>query len=368
MNFQVVSTDNHIVEPRDLFVTRMPKEYRDRAPRVLRGADGGDGWSWDGTPPKRTFGLEAVAGRTVQLSGYKWEEIIPGNYDGAAHLADMRSDGIDASVLFPTVALDVYTNPDDAFSLAVLQTYNNWLLEDFVAPDPKQLIGLPALPVNHGMDVCVAELQRCLAKGAKAFFIPAFPRVSYIEAHYDPLWAAAAEAGTPLCLHRTFGGVDPMGGFRFNIPGVNVAGTVQRFFSGVYPLTDLIYTGVFARHPKLKIVDAEVNFGWVPFWKQTMDQMYEKQKGWANIPLDVLPSTFLGKNVFVTVLDDYVGFDQVPSDPQLADMAMFSLDYPHSVCLWPNSAKHIEQLTKNIDDVAKQKILAGNAVRVFGLN
>jgi predicted TIM-barrel fold metal-dependent hydrolase len=368
MSFHVISTDNHIVEPRELFVTRMPKQYRDRAPRVLRGADGGDGWSWDGSPPKRTFGLEAVAGRSVQLSGYKWEDIIPGNYDGAAHLADMRSDGIDASVLFPTVALDVYTNPDDAFSLAVLQTYNDWLLEDFVAPDPKQLIGLPALPVNHGMEVCVAELERCVAKGAKAFFIPAFPTINYIDAHYDPLWAAAAEAGTPLCLHRTFGGVDPMGGFQFNVPGLNVAGTVARFFSGVYPLTNMIYTGVFVRHPKLLVVDAEVNFGWVPFWKQTMDQMFEKQKGWSNLPIDVLPSTFLGKNVFVTVLDDYVGFNQVQFDPQLADIAMFSLDYPHSVCLWPNSAGHIEKLTKNISEDAKQKILAGNAVRVFGLN
>lgn len=368
MTFKVISADNHIVEPRDLFVTRMPQAFRDRAPQVLRGADGGDGWSWDGTPPKRTFGLEAVAGRSIQLSGYKWEDILPGNYDGAAHLADMRADKIDAAVLFPTVVLEAYANPDAPYTLAVMQTYNDWLLEDFVAPDPSQLIGLASLPVNHGMDVAVAELERCVAKGAKGFFIPAFPTVSYIEAHYDPLWAAAAEAGTPLCLHRTFGGTDPMGGFQFSIPGVNVAGTVARFFSGVYPLTYMIYTGVFVRHPKLKIVDAEVNFGWVPFWKQTMDEMYEKQKGWANIPLDVPPSSFVGSNVFVTVLDDYNGFNQVQFDPTLADAAMFSLDYPHSICLWPGSAGHIDKLTKSIDPASREKILAGNAVRVFELN
>jgi predicted TIM-barrel fold metal-dependent hydrolase len=368
MTYKVISTDNHIVEPRELFVERMPQAFRDRAPRVIPGADGGDGWTWDGGPPKRTFGIEAVAGRTIQLSGYKWDDILPGNYDGAAHLADMRADGVDASVLYPTVVLDAYANPDDPFTLALMQTYNDWLLEDFVAPDRKQLIGLPALPVNHGMDVILSELERCIAKGAKGFFIPAFPRTAYVDAYYDPLWKAAAEAGTPLCLHRTFGGVDPMGGFQFTIPGVNVAGTVARFFSGVIPLTNFIYTGVFVRHPKLKIVDAEVNFGWVPFWKATMDEQYYKQRGWAKIPLEVAPSSFLGTNVFVTVLDDQVGFDYVQHDPQMAEIAMFSIDYPHSVCLWPGSAGHIERVTKNVDPVSKEKILAGNAIRVYDLN
>lgn len=368
MPYNVVSADNHILEPRDLFVTRMPKQFRDRAPRVVRGADGGDGWSWDGKAPQRTLGIEATAGRSVQISGYKWEEILPGNYDGAAHLADMKADGVDAAVLFPTVPVNAYTLPDPEFALAIMQTFNDWLFEDFVAARPKQLIGLAILPVNHGMGTTVAELERCVAKGAKAFFIPTFPNTSYVDRYYEPLWAAAAEAGTPLCLHRTSGGVDPMGGFQFGIPGLNVAGTVSRFFSGVQPLTNLIFTGVFARHPKLVVIDAEVNFGWIPFWKATMDECYLKQKGWAKIPIDTLPSEALGKNVFVTVLDDQIGFDQVRSDPQLADVALFSIDYPHSVCLWPGSAQHIERVTKNVDPVSKAKILAGNAIRLFGLN
>src|SRR5689334_18918745 len=89
MDYKVISADNHILEPRDLFVTRLPKEFRDRAPHVERGADGGDGWTWNDKPPERTLGLEACAGLGIRISGYKWEEILPGNYDGAAHLADM---------------------------------------------------------------------------------------------------------------------------------------------------------------------------------------------------------------------------------------------------------------------------------------
>jgi hypothetical protein len=105
MRYDVISADNHIIEPRELFVTRMPKEFRDRAPRVVRAADGGDGWSLTGETPGRSFGLEATAGRPIQVQGYKWEDILPGNYDPDAHLADMKADGIDAAVLFPTVSM-----------------------------------------------------------------------------------------------------------------------------------------------------------------------------------------------------------------------------------------------------------------------
>jgi predicted TIM-barrel fold metal-dependent hydrolase len=370
MQYSVISADNHIIEPRDLFVTRMPKEFRDRAPRVMRGADGGDGWTFDGKPPRRTIGIEATAGRAIRISGYKWDEILPGNYDPAAHVSDMRKEGVDASVLFGTISMGAYTLSPPDFAMALMQTYNDWLLDDFVTVDPKRLIGLPLLPVNHGMDCAVAEFKRCLAKGARGFFIPTFPDVSYVDKAYDVLWAAAADAGTPLCLHRTSGGNDPagMGDFKFDVPGINVAGTVVRFFSGVQPLTFMIFSGVFQRHPKLIIMDAEVNFGWVTFWKQTMDDCYEKQKGWAKFPIDNPPGEALGKNVFVTVLDDKIGFELVRLDPQLADVALFSTDYPHSFCLWPDTAKYIDEVTKPLDPVAKHKILAGNAARIFHLN
>src|ERR1700730_8282524 len=93
---RIISADCHINEPPWVF-DRVPAEYRDRAPKMLRGADGGDGWRFDGKPPKGTFGVGAMAGRAkadYQKSGLRFEEILPGNYDGAAHVADMELDGI----------------------------------------------------------------------------------------------------------------------------------------------------------------------------------------------------------------------------------------------------------------------------------
>ena len=143
---------------------------------------------------------------------------------------------------------------------------------------------------------------------------------------------------------------------------------MTRFFSNVKPLTYMIFAGIFERHPGLKFVAAEVNFGWLPFWLQTMDQEWELQQAWSPSPLATKPSAFVGENIFVTVLDDHVGFDLVKvGSPKLADCAMWSCDYPHSVTLWPNSQKHIETLTKGMDAGDRHKILAGNAERVYGL-
>jgi len=370
MEYNVISADNHILEPRDLFVERLPKEYRDRAPRVMKGKDGGDGWSFDGKTVERTLGIEATAGRAVKISGYTWDEILPGNYDGAAHLKDMRDSGVDAAMLYPSVPLMSWSMHDDPFALAMMQTFNDWVIDDFCAPDPKRLIAQPMMPVNHGMDVLLAEFDRVLKKGVKAVHVPVYPDKVWWDTWWDPFFQAASEADVPLCMHRTSGGIDPSGKgtFEFNLPGLGPAGTVHRFFAGIEHFTKMIYTGAFARNPKVKIVDAELNFGWVPFWMDTLDEIYDKQKGWARFGTEDRPSNALGRNIFITVLDDKLGFDLVASYPKMADLALFSIDYPHSICLWPNTQDDIARATANCDPVSKQKILAGNAVKVFNLN
>jgi predicted TIM-barrel fold metal-dependent hydrolase len=372
MDYRVISADNHIIDPRDLYVERMPARYRERAPRVVAAPGGGEGWSWEGRPPARTFGLEAVAGQPTdgefRASGLTWEEILPGNYDGAEHLKDMDRDGIDAAVLYPSAAMATYVLPDRDFALAVLQTYNDWLLGDFCAVSPERLVGLCPLPVDDGAPAAIAELERCVGNGARGFFLPGAPARPFWDRGYDDLWRAACEADVALSFHRNHGGRAPAGEeFDQATPGINVGGIVVRFFSAVQPLTYMIYTGVFERFPALRIVAGEVNCGWLPFWRQTLDQMFEKEAHWSALPVSTQPSAALGRNVFVTALDDWVGFSAIREDPTLADTVMYSIDYPHSVSLWPNSRSYVERLTDGMDGAARGKVLAGNAARVYRL-
>jgi predicted TIM-barrel fold metal-dependent hydrolase len=338
---------------------------------MMRGADGGDGWSFDGKPPTRTFGVEAMAGRQkaeYQRSGLRFEDILPGNYDGAAHVKDMDADGVDVSVVYPNLVQFIYQEPDRALARACMLAYNDWMLEDFQGADPKRLVGLPMLPVDDGMDVCVSELERVVASGAKGLFIPAFPQVPYHDRSYEPLWAAAAAAGTPVTFHRTFGGKSYEPDWDGGHNNFTAAGTVTRFFAGVRPMTYMIFGGVFDRHPRLKLVGAELNCGWIPFWAQTMEQQVANQQAMQEMIMERPPGDYLGANVFVTILDDDFGFRlMAQGEPHLADACLFSSDYPHSVTLWPNSQVHIERLAKGLTATDQEKVLSGNAARVYNV-
>ena len=372
MAMQVISADNHVNEPPWVF-DRVPAALKDRAPRMMKGADGGDGWSFDGGPPKRTFGIEAMAGRAkheFQLEGLAWDEILKGNWDGAEHLKDMEKDGVDGCVVYPNQAIFTYMTPDRELAVACMRSYNDWLLEDFQGADPERIVGMALLPTDDGMDVTLAELERVVAKGARGGFIPGMPSRPYNDPYYEPLWQAASAAGIPLSFHRTFGGTPPDQDWDELVEQrVSVPGIASRFFCAVRPLTYMIFAGVFQRHPKLKLVAAEVNFGWVPFWLQTMDQEWETQQAWSDSPLETAPSTCVGRNVFTTSLDDHVGYDLIRGgSPGLADMTLYSTDYPHSVTLWPKSNEHIPKLTRGLSETDRHKVLAGNAARIYGFD
>ena len=272
---RVISADCHVNEPPHVF-DHAPRSLRDRLPKLRRAADGGDGWSFDGGPPKRSFGIEATAGREdlgKKLSGLRFDEILPGNYDGAAHVDDMRRDGVDVSVVYPNNAIFTYVEPDRELALACMRSYNDWVLDEFQGAAPEHIVGLPMLPVDDGIDVCIAELDRCLGKGARAAFIPGFPVRPYHDPWYDALYAHAAGAGVPLTFHRTFGGRPSEADYDELVEQkISAAGTVYRFFAAVRPFTYMAMGGVFDRHPGLRIVGAEVNCGWLPFWAQTMEQ------------------------------------------------------------------------------------------------
>ncbi len=369
---RIISADCHINEPPHVF-DGVPASMKERAPKMLRGADGGDGWSFDGKPPAHTFGVEAVAGRegkNKKLTGLRFDELLPGNYDGSAHVKDMDIDGVDVSVVYPAHAARAYVEPDRELALACIRSFNDWMLGEFQAAEPDRLVGLPMLPVDDGMDVCVAELERCMKGGAKAGFIPGFPRRPYHDPYYAPLFARAEEAGIPLTFHRSFGGKpaeedwDELVGMK-----ITAAGTVHRFFSAVRPFTYMVYGGVFERHPKLKIVAGEVNCGWLPFWLQTMEQNFTVRSELSDGTIEARdrPVDCLGRNLFVTIIDDKVGFDLVPDHPWLADTAMWSSDYPHSVSAWPNSRKVLTELGSALTTEQLEKIAHGNAARVYGV-
>jgi predicted TIM-barrel fold metal-dependent hydrolase len=375
LGIKLISADNHINEHRNLFVDRFPKHLKDKAPRVIEGADGGEGWSIDGTPPKRTYGLEAMAGfdkKDYRVSGLRFDQLRPGNYNGVEHLKDMDRDGVYASVVYPGVTPFFYTHPDKEVAAAAFTAYNDWILDDFQAVDQKRLCGLAILPTELSIEHTAVELRRVAKKGARACYIAGNPTVPYNHpTHYEPLWQVANELGMTLCMHRNHGGPTDHTDWDLVVEDkVSIGGIVMRYFSCARPLSYLIFAGVFDRYPDLKMVGAEVDCGWVPFWVQTMQHHWDIQKSWFPVKLKVEPIEFIGRNVFTTNVDDYVGYQLIKTGlfPYLSSMTLFSSDYPHSATIWPHSRAVAIKMTDGMKAEDQRKCLSENAARVFGFD
>jgi predicted TIM-barrel fold metal-dependent hydrolase len=372
MQYTVISADNHIIEPPGTFVDRVPAALKDKAPRVLPSpTKGGEGWSFDGGEPTQVF---SPPNELLSHGGYRFDQLRPGNYDGAAHIKDMELDGVDGAVIYPLVTRQTYELKDRELAIACIRAYNDWLIEDFCSADPKRLFPICPVPTDDGQEAMVAEAERVARKGAKGFFLPYYPERPYYDPYYDPLWKVASETGLVASLHHMFGGKRPPE--RAKIPGVDAenlraSATVKSYFSSIDHLTDMIFTGVFQRFPKLKFLHAEVNVGWAAYWMQqmhlTVNRPRMKNANWyPNMPTDA-PADHIGTNVFFTALDDYLGFRLACEDERLANATMYSTDYQHSITLWPESADFIPKLTAGMNEQLKHQLLAGNAVRVFNL-
>ena len=140
----LISVDDHILEPPDLWVDRVPSKDRDRAPRMVR--DGVDEyWLYE---DKRMPTLGPERGRRqgergVQPRGAALRRDAPGCYDPVARLEDMDRAGVLASLCFPTLPRFCgqlfYEAADQEFGFVCLQTYNDWVIDDWCAGRARSL-------------------------------------------------------------------------------------------------------------------------------------------------------------------------------------------------------------------------------------
>ena len=254
-NYRVISSDNHVMEPGDLWTARVESKYKGREPHIVRREDGSDWWVCD-----EHLLIGAFAGTQTglrfdepeKLSVFDTvENIRPGGYIPEEHLKDMDIDGVDVSVLFPTVGLVLYGVPDSGLLTSLFRTYNDWVA-DFCSQSPKRLKGIAMVNVDDIGDG-IEELERCAKMGMAGAMITVYPEtMSYDYPEYEPLWAAAQDLEMPLNMH--IGTNRPHPGQEF----ADFESASRTFFTNVdhwirMSLGYLIFTGVFERYPKLQV-------------------------------------------------------------------------------------------------------------------
>lgn len=358
--YYMVSTDSHANEPPDLWVTRLPQKYRERAPRVVTDENGVQWRYCEGYRPDRI--------RVMSFEGEDWLRSQAGA-EPELRIRDNEQDGIDAEIVFPNKGLAMWATPDPVFANAQCRVWNDWAWEQFGAWPEKMV---PAAAVATGdLEGTLAEIERCAALGYKALTLPCKPiwgghdvdHVNYNLPHFDPLWALVEETGMPVTFHVSTGR-DPRasrgnGGAVINYVTHSLSPTIE-------PVANLCASGVLERFPKIRFATIEAGIGWVPWLLDAMDEAFRKHHMWVRPKLQGLPSDYYRQHGYATFQEDPAGL-ALAKDWGLADNFMWANDYPHHEGTWPHSGEAIERTMGGLEEADRAKILGLNAAKLFGL-
>ena len=364
----ILSSDSHVFEPPDLWTTRIDKPFRDRAPRMVR-IDGADQLVIEADQVLSGIGLISNAGARFEapetISGLgRFEDVLPGGYDPQQHLADMRLDGVAGEVLYPSQGLFYFKVPDSALMAAIFRAYNDWLA-DFCSADPARLKGIAMISLDDVREG-TQELERAARRGFAGAMIAEYPleHRRYDQPEYEPFWAAAESLEMPLSLHtatRRQGKIRGAG-------ERTVRDATSRSTKAFYPaisMCDMIFSGVFERHPRLEVAIVEFELAWAPHVLSSMDYTYRERHEEALYRFrdGMRPSDFFHRNVFLSFQEDAVGIRL--RDVIGVDNLMWGSDYPHSESTFPQSRKILAEILAGVPEDEQAKIVGANTARLY---
>ena len=252
----VISSDSHVFEPPDLWTNRIDSKFRDRAPRMER-VGGVDQLVVEKDQTIAGIGLISNAGARFenpeQISAHgRFEDVLVGGYDPHQHIKDMKIDGVVGEVLYPSQGLIYYKVADTPLMSAIFRTYNDWLA-DFCSADHDRLKGIAMINLDD-VSEGISELERTAKMGLAGAMITEYPAEDrrYDGQEYEPLWATAQDLNMPLSLHtatRREGRSRGAGGNTVR----DASGRANKVFYPATSMCDMIFSGVFERHPRLKL-------------------------------------------------------------------------------------------------------------------
>jgi len=365
--YHVISSDSHAVEPPDLWQKWLPKKYHDRAPHLVSDGQGGDAWQMEPGRAPDPIGLTVITGQgyeKINWYGFSFKNISPACYDGKERLKALDFDGVDGEVIFPPQRTMGYfiRHKDSEYQMAGVQAFNLWVKEDFCAADPSRLKAVYQIP-NVGVETGVAELRRAKEQGYVAVGLTAWPSGQpQPSPEDDPFWTAAEEAKMPVAIHITLAGYERPGG---RTPAYNrMTGLATGFAAMPMIMVDLIFSGVFDRHPGLQIISVEAGCGWVPYFMEQMDDRYWRDRTWSKLRLNRLPSAYVPDHFYFCVVRDFFGI-RTRHETGI-DRILWASDFPHHINDFPYSRRVINEMFGGISAEERQKMVCTNSGKLFG--
>ena len=373
----LVSTDDHVIEPPDMFVGRVPKRYADRAPRVVGNSKEGFNWNFDGTPAKQ-LALAATAGRGKggqaqerHTEPVSFAELRPGTYDVHERIKDMDANGVLGSLNFPSfprfsgAMFAAVAERDEDLALAVVRAYNDWHIEDWCGAYPGRMIPCVLGPIWNA-ELMAQEMRRTAKKGVHAVTFSMNPYAlglpSMHDDYWDPFWAACDENEIVVCLHIGSGSdmiqtsPDAPMLTRVTCSGINIYPTAA----------DLIWSPMMHKFPNLMFSLAEGGIGWIPYFLERADNTYTHNLAdLVDHPFyGEMPSDRFKRQIIACFINDAHGVENLHL--MNVDNVTWECDYPHPDSSWPLTPEEAWVYLKKVeDDEVLNKITHLNAMRHF---
>jgi predicted TIM-barrel fold metal-dependent hydrolase len=402
---KIISVDDHVVEPPDVWQTWLPQKFREKGPRVERNRWGafkliagakyemgedpegqwGDAWYYEDEliyVHKRLVAIPEAAisegpngvefdRSHMVMTALTYDEMRRGCFDLDARIQDFQLNWMDGSLAFPTFprfcGQTFYEGSDKDLGLACVKAYNDWMVEDWCGRSDGYNIPLCLIPL-WDVELAAQETLRNAQRGVHAICFSELPhhlKLPTIHSGYwDPLFQVCNDWGVTICMHVGSSSTNPMGS-----PDAPAgASATISFNNSMASLGDWLYSTRLIKFPKLKLAYSEGQIGWIPYALERADTVWEQHDSWQRSK-DVLPeppSTYYYGRIFGCFTADRHGLKSL--DEVGPHNICFEIDYPHTDTTWPHSKEYAEKILAGLDEQVVYDVLRGNAIRMLELD
>ncbi|ADP81445.1 amidohydrolase family protein [Pseudofrankia inefficax] len=402
----LVSVDGHIVEPPDLFLTRLPKHLRDRA-------------IWEENLEIAPLGPDGrTQFRKLHTPGFEgWTNSAYPHFDGSPNtgrperiLQDMDSEGVRAQVMHPNLSFFGLYSDDHELSLAHARVYNDYVAETF-SPHRARIAPTAPIPMTD-VDDAVAEINRVAGLGLRAILLPAVSPIPYHSRELDRVWSAAQANGMTVTFHVATGGVKvsraaspTLRGLMLTVAAQSqpindnlvvdriVFAATQQSLAPQQIIASLVGGGVTERFPDLHFVLVEFNANWLVSFMAAMDKAWtlgvgqdrdfwvglwddnrpeDDQPGMAQVfklnerwPYPLRPSDYVRRQIHVSFQEDPVAL----ACRHITGLStlVWGVDYPHPEGTFRRTREAIAAQFQGVSAEDRAAILGGTTAKLFGL-
>jgi predicted TIM-barrel fold metal-dependent hydrolase len=371
----LVSVDDHLMEPRDVFLDRMPAKFADRAPRVVEDENGIEWWQFEDerviNSGANAMSSWSAADRTA--GPVRFDEVRPGTYDVDARVRDMDINGVAASVCFPSMVFGFcgqrFTKfADPELGLAAMRAYNQWIADEWVGAHPDRFIAQQVTWLPDP-EIAAAEIRANAARGFKAVAFSENPEAlgwdSLYSGRWDPFFEACVDTGTVINLHVGSSSQTIIPSKDSPPPVIAALFEINAFSAA----TDWLFSNIPSRFPNLKIVMSESGIAWVPMLIDRLtfiESRFNKDNdgGMHSTWQDSLsPNEVLARNFWYTSFFDPTAYRLL--DVIGEDRVMMEVDYPHSDSTWPDTQEVVRYQIGDLAPEVQRKLTSGNAAALY---